>query len=430
MSKHLRTIVFLCVFLLPILCNLLEHSTSTILAVLVLIELYAWITRKKLPAISSTEKNIMWTFALYFFVCVFFFLANGFFRKSASFHWNLDHELRFLAFVPIYFLFCRTGLKDWTIWYGTAIAAILCGFFSIFYICNTYASACAADIHNPLSFVEALRVTCAYTPITFGQLSLAFGFMSFTGIRYFHKTHPALILLPVMALVCGILAGFLSGTRGAIIAIPFLALVFFIQLGSFRFPWRNRIVLILVISLLSAGLFLMPGSSIEQRFRTGLTQANAFYHGEGTGPYAVRLAMWTEAWKIFKAHPISGTGKDGYEHIIEAKAAQNEIPEIIERFHSPHNNYLANMVSYGVTGLFILLALFLYPLFFFISAVRKKGPHEDMAYTGIMLIVSFMLFALTETIFYRNINIGIYTIFSAATVYLTGPQSRETQPDN
>ena len=433
MPKYLRAIVFLTVFLLPILCNLVEHSASTILVVLVLIEIYAWITQKKLPGITSGEKNIMWTFAFYFFVCVFFFLANGLFRKSASFHWNLDHELRFLAFVPIYFLFCRTGLKAWTVWYGTAIAAILCGFFSIFYIWNAYSSACASGIHNSLPFVEALRVTCAYTPITFGQLSLAFGFMSFAGIRYFHKTHAALIIVPVMALFCGILAGFLSGTRGAIIAIPFLAVIFFIQLGSYRFPWRKRIALVLAITFLSAGLFLMPGSTMDQRFRTGLTQAKAFYHGEGTGPYAVRLAMWTEAWKIFKAHPLFGTGKNGYKHIIEKKAEQNEIPEIIEKFSSPHNNYLANMVAYGITGLFILLAIFLYPLFVLTSVVRKNSPQADMAYTGMMLIVSFMLFALTETIFYRNINISIYTILSAATLYLTrinGPQSGKSRPNN
>jgi len=427
MSKYLRIIVFLSVFLLPILCNLVEHSASTILAVLVLIELYAWVTQKKIPEISLGEKIILWSFALYFFACVFFFLANGVFRQSASFHWNLDHELRFLAFVPIYLLFHRIGLKPWTIWYGSAIAAVLCGFFSIYYIFDTYSSASASNIYNSPTFVEAMRVSGAYTPITFGQLSLTFGFMSFTGIRYFHKTHPALIILPVMALACGILAGFLSGTRGAIITIPFLAIIFFIQLGSFRFPWHKRLALILSLTILSAGLYFMPGTTMDQRFRTGFTQAKAFFNGEGTGSYVVRLAMWTEAWKIFKEHPICGTGKDGYNDIIEAKAAQNKVPEAIEKFYSPHNNYLTNMAAYGVTGLIIILALFLSPLFLIISTVRENGSQKDMAYTGIMLIVSFMLFAVTETIFYRNININIYIISVAAILYLT--PSKQELPD-
>lgn len=424
MPNYLRIIVFLSVFLLPVLCNLAEHSASAVLVVLVLIEIYAWITRKKIPPVSPAEKYIMWSFALYFFICVFFFLANGFLRESASFHWNLDHELRFLAFVPIYFLFQRTGLKPWTIWYGSSVAAILCGLFSIYYLYGIYSSTDAANIHNSLTFAEAMRVSGAYNPITFGQLSLAFGAMSFCGIRYFHKAHPALMLLPLAALISGIMVSFLSGTRGAIIVIPFLTLVFFIQLGSFRHPWRKRIALILSVAFLSSGLYFMPGSTMDQRVRAGLTQAKAFFNGEGTGQYVVRLAMWSEAWKMITAHPVCGNGKEGYNAIIEAKAAKNEIPKAIERFSSPHNNYLTNMVSYGITGLLMLLALFLSPLFVFIPAARAQWPQNDMAYTGIILVVSFMLFAVTETIFYRNININVYTILTAAVLNLTTSTQR------
>ncbi|MEZ4604739.1 MAG: O-antigen ligase family protein [Desulfobacterales bacterium] len=50
---------------------------------------------------------------------------------------------------------------------------------------------------------------------------------------------------------------------------------------------------------------------MHQRFQTGITQAKAFFKGEGTGLYVVRLAMWQEAWNIFTDHPFTGTGKDG-----------------------------------------------------------------------------------------------------------------------
>jgi O-antigen ligase len=426
MSKYLKKIVLLLVFLLPILCNLVEHSASTILAVLILIEIYAWKTRKKISEISPNDKIIMWSFALYFLVSAFFFLANGLFRESASFNWNLDHELRFLAFVPIYSLFHRTRLKAWTIWYGSAIAAILCGFFSIYYVFGAHSTADTLNVNNSMTFIETLRVSGAYTAIIFGQLSLAFGFMSFAGIRYFHKTHPALTILPVAALTSGIITAFLSGTRGAIITIPFLVLIFFFQIGSFRFPWRNRIALVLAVTFLSAGLYLMPGSSMDQRFRTGLIQAKTFFNGEGTGLYVVRLAMWSEAWKIFKTYPVCGTGKNGYKDIIETKAAQNEVPKIIEKFHTPHNNYLTNMTAYGVTGLFMLLAIFLSPFLIFIPAIKSSGPQKDMAYTGTMLIVSFMLFAVTETIFYRNIYISSYIILAAAILHLTTSYQQES----
>ncbi len=414
-SRYSNTIVLFSVFLLPVLCNLVEHSASTILTVLTVIGIYEWAVGKNIPVLTRNEKIIMASFAFYFFGSLFFFIANGLFREGAGFKWDLDHEIRFLAFIPIYLLFRQKGMARRGIWYGTAIAAILCAFFAVHHVLRVYAS--ADTIKIPL--MEALRVSGAYSAIPFGQLNLAFGCMSFCGIRYFHKKHPALVILPVAALLSGILVSFLSGSRGAILAIPFLAAIFFIQMGSFRFPWRKRLALILSLSIVSAGLYFMPGSSMNQRFQTGLTQAKAFFNGEGTGLYVVRLAMWSEAWKIFKAHPVCGVGKNGYNDIIEAKAAKNEIPRIIEKFSTPHNNYLTQMVDYGVFGLFMLLALFLSPFLIFIPAARARWLNNDMAYTGIILIVSFMLFAVTETVFYRNINISVYLIMTAAVLQAT-----------
>ena len=420
-SQYLKPIVLFSVFLLPVTCNLVEHSASTILAVLTAIGIYEWIAGRNRFVFNRSEKIIIATVAFYFFGALVFFIAGGLFREGAGFKWDLDHEIRFLAFIPIYILFRRKGLASWVIWYGTTMAAILCAFFAVYHVFRVYASADAIAI--PL--VEALRVSGAYSPIPFGQLNLAFGCMSFCGIRFFYKKHPALVVLPVAALFSGILVSFLSGSRGAILVIPFLALVFFIQMGSFPHPVRNRIMLLTVITVFSAGLFFMPGSSIYQRFQTGITQAKAFYRGEGTGLYVVRLAMWQEAWKIIKAHPFTGTGKDGYNDIVEANVAKNEAPKIIEKFYSPHNNYLTNLAAYGIAGLVMLLALFLSPFLIFIPATRAGWPNNDMAYAGIILILSFMLFAVTETIFYRNINISVYLIMTAAVLQLT----RETSPD-
>ena len=404
MPEFLRIIVYLIVFSLPVLSNMVEHSASTILVTLTLIGIFAWMTRKKRPGFEPNERLVIGSFAVYFFVCLFFYLANGLFRDGASLAWHLDHEVRFLAFGVILYLFHRTGLKPWTLWYGTATAAIVCGVFSVYYIYGIS----AGD-----------RATGAYHAIAFGDISLAMGFISLTGLRYFHEKHPALATVPLLALACGILAAFLSGTRGALVAIPLLGIIFFIQLGSFRRPWRSRLTLVLAVTLLSVGLYHLPGSSLDQRVQKGFTQTEAFFNGEGTGDYVVRLAMWSEAWKMFTDHPIIGSGKEGYRKIIQEKIAHKQAPESIKKFVCPHNMYLNNMVAYGVTGLLILLFIFIAPLSVFIPAARTWGPSRDIAYAGIMHIASFMLFAATETIFSRNININIYMILLAAIMTLT-----------
>jgi len=403
MPEFLRILVYLIVFFLPVASNLLKHSASVILVTLTLLGIFAWMTRKKKPGFEPNDRLVIWSFVAYFFVCLFFYLANGLFREGGSLVWDLDHEVRFLAFGVILYLFHRTGLKPWTLWYGAATAAIICGVFSVYYIYGLS----AGD-----------RATGSYNAIAFGNISLAMGFISLTGLRYFHEKHPALAVVPLLALACGMLAAFLSGTRGALVTIPFLGMIFFIQLGSFRRPWRSRLVLVLAVSLLSAGLYHLPGSSLDQRVRTGYVQAKAFFNGEGTGDYVVRLAMWQEGWRMFVDHPMIGWGKEGYRKVIQEKAARNQVPESIKKFSSPHNMYLTNMAAYGVTGLLILLFIFIAPLSVFIPETRSWGPSRDIAYAGIMHIASFMLFAVTETIFTRNINIIIYMILLATIMTL------------
>ncbi|RJP89143.1 MAG: O-antigen ligase family protein [Desulfobacteraceae bacterium] len=406
MPNFLRVIVYLIVFTLPGLSNLVEHSASATLLTLTLLGIYAWATRKTKPGFEPGERLVIGAFVVYFFVCLFFYLANGLFREGASLAWDLDHELRFLAFGVILYLFHRTGLKPWTVWYGAAVAAIIYGIYSV-YLYYIYGIS-AED-----------RAIGAYNAIAFCNIALAMGFISLTGLRYFHEKHPALAAVPLTALVSGILAAFLSGTRGALVAIPLLGTIFFIQLGSFRQPWRSRLALVLSVTLLSVGLYHLPGSSMDQRVRTGFTQAEAFFNGEGTGDYVVRLAMWQQAWQMFTDHPIVGWGKEGYRKNIPEKVARNEAPESIKKFDSPHNMYLTNMVAYGVTGPLVLLFIFIAPLSVLIPVTRSWGPSRDIAYAGIMHIVSFMLFAVTETIFSRNININIYMILLAAIMTLT-----------
>ncbi len=402
MPECLRIVVYLMIFMLPTASNLIKHASSVILAVLTLLGIYAWLTRKTRPAFDRAEKSVMGAFAAYFIICLLFFLAHGIFGTGDSLQWNLGHELRMLAFIPIYFLLYQTGLKSWPLWYGTAIAAIINGIYSIFYI---YGAA-------------GQRARAAYYAIAFGDISLVLGFMCLAGIRYFQQRHSAYAIIPIMAVALGILASFLSGTRGAVIAIPFLALIFFIQLGRFKRPWCARGILILSIVVLSTAYYHLPGSSLNHRIQAGLSETEAFFQGKEVGPYAVRLGIWAEGWKMFLEHPVCGWGKKGYEKMIQQKNEKKEIPEIIGQFTCPHSMYLSLMTDYGISGLLILLGIFLSPLIILIPAVKGNSLARDIGFTGITLIVAFMIFALTETIFNRNIFISIYIILMAAVTSL------------
>lgn len=403
MSPLIRILVAAIVFSLPILSNLVAHSASTILVVLIVLSVFAWMTRKTMACFEPGERLVIWSFNGYFLVCLLFYLGHGLLREGASLHWNLDHEARFLAFGVILYLFQRTGLKPWTVWYGAALSGIVHGLYAVYFVYILHAGE---------------RALGRYNAIAFGDVALAAGFVGLTGLRYFHERHPALTTLPLLGLAGGVLAGFLSGTRGVLISIPLLAFIFFLQLRTFRRPWRSRLSLIAAVALLSAGLYHLPGSSMEERVRMGCTQARAYYKGEGTGDYVVRLAMWSEAWRMFLERPLTGWGKEGYKQIVRAKVDRGEAPAAIRQFSCPHNLYLNHLTAYGVLGLGIVLFVFAAPLFVFFPPAKGWGRSSDLAFAGIMHVAAFMVFALTETIFNRNININMYMIPLAALMTL------------
>jgi O-antigen ligase len=399
MPLMVNKLAHLLIFLLPVSSSLIEHAASTISILLVLMGLYAWHTgRREGFALKRNEKIIMWAFAAYFFGSVLFYLAYGLFSEHHSLKWDLDHESRMLTFIPIYILCSRIHLKPWTLWYGCAAAAIVYGIYSLLSI---------------YILAPGQRVTGVYFPNTLGGIALLAGFISLAGIRIFHRWNPVQIVIPFFALAGGMLTGFLSGTRVTILVIPFLTLIFLVQLKNFSRPWFYRIILICIAGVISAGFYHLPGSPLPERLHAGLDQAGAILEGKDIGPYAVHLSIWAESWKIFKDNPLTGVGAGRYKAIIREKAEKNLVPPQIVPYKCPHNMYLTHMTAYGISGLVILLAIFLAPLTILIPAARRTGDQADVGFAGIMLIAAFMIFAIPSSIFLRTININIYVILLA-----------------
>lgn len=400
-----RILIHLLIILLPLMSNLVEHSASTILSVYILMGIGAWLTRRHRMDLDTPQKAVMISFAAYFAVCLAFFLVRGLFHPQFSLEWDLGHEIRMLGFLPIYYLFLRYGLKADAFWIGVSGGAILSGIYACIYIYVLHAGQ---------------RATGAYHQIAFGDISIALGFMSLAGFRHFRKKRLVLTLIPVMAVSAGILAAYLSGTRGAIIAIPVLAIVFFVQLGATPYRRILRTSAVLILLCLTVAGYFIPGSSMKERICSGIEEAVAIFRGETDKPVvtAVRVLMWPQAIELIKQHPFTGVGKEGYRQFVRKNARTRKELEYITAFSTPHNMYLTHMAAYGILGLLSLLGLFLTPLLVFIRYVRENENCSDFAYAGIMLVVAFMNFAITESIFTRNIFIAVYVILTAAALAL------------
>ena len=409
MFNYIRVLTYALIFLLPAFSNLVEHGGSIIYTLLVLFGIVAWLNRKTRPVFSKQEKIIMAAFAGYFLVCFIFFLGYGLLSEQITLDWDLDHEIRFLGFLPIYYLLIYwTGMKDWVFWYGLAAGAICSIGYAIW---QAYIIQIGGRVAGP------------YYAIGFGDLALVYGFMTFSGLRYFYRRHPMLVIIPAIALGGGILAAFLSGTLGAVLAVPALTVLFLIQLGGFSRPWRYRLITMIMIGVAVVVYYQMAGVPIPDRVHSEMKEARMFFDGrqnELKGEQAYRLRVWNEAISIYKENPILGVGKDQYKTRVHAKTR-------IDCSHL-HNMFLEYLVIYGIFGL-LLFAVNLVPLCMLVSVISKTKAArvKDFAYAGLNLALGFTIFSMTECIFYRNIFISAYIILIAVIFALIKQNEPETE---
>jgi O-antigen ligase len=86
----------------------------------------------------------------------------------------------------------------------------------------------------------------------------------------------------------------------------------------------------------------------------------------------------------------------------------------IADYSHPHNQYLSALASGGVVGVLFLLGLFIVPFILFYNAYKNESePIRALAISGMVLVIAFSHFALTEGVFERNITMNFYAFYSA-----------------
>ena len=148
-----------------------------------------------------------------------------------------------------------------------------------------------------------------------------------------------------------ILAGttiLLTASRGATLAT--LVALAIVPLTQARLTGRQRIALILTVSLLVYGLVLFVPSTSWERLSTLPTELE---QGTLTG----RTIIWKAGWEIFRAHPFLGIGANAFRVIVSRVLA--EPIRLEERDPAPpaHNTFLSVLVEQGVIGFAVFCAL-------------------------------------------------------------------------
>jgi O-antigen ligase len=201
------------------------------------------------------------------------------------------------------------------------------------------------------------------------------------------------VLLPrLLALVAGGYASYLSGTRGAWLAVP----VFVVLLGM-QYQWfarRKRLLAATVAIVIAAGA-LLSTERVQKRLFEVTNDFSMMHQGEDATSVGLRLQLWDASRKIFAQHPVFGVGKGHLVDELGVLAKRGEVKgEIVnERAHSDFFSTLAEM---GVIGVACLLLFYFGISVYFWRNRRSTDPAIRAAsYSGLAVATSTVIFGLT-----------------------------------
>lgn len=243
-------------------------------------------------------------------------------------------------------------------------------------------------------------------PHVASRLALTLGFVSLVGVFVTRSPWRYILYLgPIAALLVTVL----SGTRGALLAVPGFAMVFATFLWLNRSDRRQLWWMAAAAALALAGLLVA-----SDRFASllGLLAKLASGQAVADGSANERLQMLSAAWELFQQSPIIG---HGWAHF--AALAHPIIGSIVwggadDRWFQFHNDLANFAVAAGLVGVVCWLALLAAPV-----AGALASPRDSLfrarLYVCVQLSVSYFVFGLTDFTLGYDLPTTLYAFLTA-----------------
>lgn len=314
---------------------------------------------------------------------------------------RFEYILRFLLFIPIMSVLVISNKRNsLLLGLSSALGALIACVYGVL-------SLLIAD----LSFQDGTRAWNFYTnPIPYGNISLLLGFLSLIPLILYDKNLKATerIILAI-GFMSGVTASIISGARGGWVAIPILLSIIFLL--TFK---RNQKALNFKLIAVVLAIMIIPVYFFNENIysRLSLIFLDISYYFSGVNQQTSignRLDMWLTALTLWLDNPLWGVG------IGQLKAATNELvqlngtPKHLTQFSHSHNDFLFILAEQGLIGLLFLISYYVIPFFYFITFL-KKGNNEQfcLALMGVTVVVSFVIFGLTETMLAIMFQLSFY----------------------
>lgn len=395
----LEKLVIASVFLMPILSLSVRHWLSGFFTLLFLFSL-VFIAKNK-SSLYKEEKTLL--LIILFFLASFFLSATINDWSSMSFR-RIGNELKYLTFIPMYFcLRSDKNLLNYFL-YGIILGAIILGVQSIYDVITLNATNAASLARGEGLAVGIVQARGIYGPIIFGDLAVLFFCFIFVKFKSIKKSKLIYVSF-FIALVFATVAIYLSASRNAWLA--FLISIFILPFLFSKRPLRLSLFTTLGSILIIVSMIQFFPASIYQRASLAVDEFENYMNPEENDSTRIikessigfRLEQWRVALLLIKEKPIFGFGAGnagrGVNDYSQMGLAHKDVfnPKAYTGISGLHSMYFDSLVNEGILGFLIMLLLFLYPLYLF---VRYRKEDTMVSTLGILFIVNFMIFGISE----------------------------------
>lgn len=313
---------------------------------------------------------------------------------------------RLLLIVPIFLLVRQIPAAEAAWWHGLSIGAILFGLYAWLSLAN--------GVIGP--FGE--RITGPVNPLYFGALALSFALMLLPRVSD-PDLSAAARTLAIFAILMGMSASALSGSRGTWLALPILLLIYLFTFGA-RQPPRWRFGLPLVVCAIAMALILGPFGPMKERTFEAAHDLQALWQGETTDhSLSRRFRLWTISIELNRDHPLTGVGPGAFPRTVSDAVEDEELPEYFMGYLHPHNEYLSAYNHAGLIGLLALMLMLASALARHVQVWRTGLKRLRMiGWSGLAGLGTLIVLALSESLFERNSGVVWFALLCALPVGL------------
>jgi len=397
---NLKLAISILFALFPILSIAIQGGSSAILVLLFLLGLvFAWPAWRE---ISPAEKRWMWSLLVFTLVIAVSFIVDADWSIA---HVKVERFARLLAIIPIYLLLRRFKpelLKPALL--GTSVAIVILFYQSI-------------TLYN----VGDYGVSGIYYRIFFGDAVVLFSLWIALGMSLLSRDKRVLALGAVIV-VMGLYATVVSMCRNAWMFFPVLAL-------SLLYLFKSRVTLAQigkvsgVLLVLALVLVIWTPPSLQKGLQKGINSYHEFFASTNKdSSVSSRIKLWHDSLIMAKQHPLLGVGVGNFEN---ARQRMIELGKTYQGkpYGHAHNIFLHALATTGILGLVTMFAaLFVMPWRLLYNNWLRFPADPWLQFSllgGLLSLLAFVHFGLTETWTARNPFINVYVLSTVMFVAAT-----------